>query len=117
VLCPLFSRKACLCFPFSIDTPGVIDMVSSLSAGNPNLIQGFNTFLPPGYEIECGTGGDPNAIRATTPMGTTVSSMPVPRPLSAPRSAASMEMAPDLMKARIISTNPNKESERKRKRG
>lgn len=72
----------------AIDTPGVIDRVSTLFAGNPNLIQGFNTFLPPGYKIECGTGGDPNAIRVTTPMGTTVSSMPVPRPLSAPRNAA-----------------------------
>lgn len=69
----------------SIDTPGVIERVSSLFAGNPELIQGFNTFLPPGYRIECGTGDDPNAIRVTTPMGTTVSTMPVPRPLSNPR--------------------------------
>lgn len=70
----------------SIDTPGVIERVSTLFAGNPELIQGFNTFLPPGYRIECGTGDDPNAIRVTTPMGTTVSTMPVPqRPLSNPR--------------------------------
>lgn len=60
----------------SIDTPGVIDRVSSLFAGHPELIQGFNTFLPPGYRIECGTIDDPNAIRVTTPMGTTVSQMP-----------------------------------------
>ncbi|KAG8624101.1 hypothetical protein KVT40_009077 [Elsinoe batatas] len=66
-----------------IDTPGVIDRVSSLFAGNPALIQGFNTFLPPGYRIECGTGDDPNAIRVTTPMGNTVLAMPAPyRPLS-----------------------------------
>lgn len=70
----------------AIDTPGVIDRVSTLFAGNPNLIQGFNTFLPPGYKIECGTNGDPNAIRVTTPMGTMVSTMPAPRPLSPPRS-------------------------------
>ena len=108
---PSVFQKSLLMLPFSIDTPGVIDRVSTLFAGNPNLIQGLNPFLPPEYKIECGTGGDPNAIRATTPMGTTVSSMPVPR------SAASIEMAPNLMKARIISTNPNKESERKRKRG
>lgn len=69
----------------AIDTPGVIERVSTLFAGNPNLIQGFNTFLPPGYKIECGTNGDPNAIRVTTPMGTMVSTMPAPRPLS-PRS-------------------------------
>lgn len=72
----------------AIDTPGVIERVSTLFAGNPNLIQGFNTFLPPGYKIECGTNGDPNAIRVTTPMGTMVSTMPAPRPLSAPRSNA-----------------------------
>ncbi|KAK5129203.1 hypothetical protein LTR08_003753 [Meristemomyces frigidus] len=66
----------------AIDTPGVIGRVSTLFAGNPELIQGFNTFLPPGYRIECGADDDPNAIRVTTPMGTTVQSMPQPRPLS-----------------------------------
>lgn len=69
----------------AIDTPGVIERVSHLFAGNPGLIQGFNTFLPPGYKIECGTGDDPNAIRVTTPMGTTVSSMPAARSLGSPR--------------------------------
>ena len=69
----------------AIDTPGVIERVSHLFAGNPGLIQGFNTFLPPGYKIECGAGDDPNAIRVTTPMGTTVSTMPLARPLSNPR--------------------------------
>ena len=58
-----------------IDTPGVINRVSELFAGHPNLIQGFNTFLPPGYRIECGAGNDPNTIRVTTPMGTTVQSI------------------------------------------
>ncbi|KAH7313522.1 hypothetical protein B0I35DRAFT_355937 [Stachybotrys elegans] len=59
----------------AIDTPGVIKRVSELFAGHPNLIQGFNTFLPPGYRIECGAGNDPNTIRVTTPMGTTVQSI------------------------------------------
>ncbi|KAI1657645.1 hypothetical protein F4813DRAFT_359180 [Daldinia decipiens] len=59
----------------TIDTPGVINRVSELFAGHPNLIQGFNTFLPPGYRIECGAGNDPNTIRVTTPMGTTVQSI------------------------------------------
>ena len=62
----------------AIDTPGVIGRVSTLFAGNPELIQGFNTFLPPGYRIECGADNDPNSIRVTTPMGTTVSAMPRP---------------------------------------
>ena len=50
----------------SIDTPGVIFRVSQLFNGHPNLIQGFNTFLPPGYRIDC---DDPNQIRVTTPNG------------------------------------------------
>ncbi|GIY36696.1 hypothetical protein CEXT_216131 [Caerostris extrusa] len=36
----------------SIDTPGVIQRVSNLFRGHPELIVGFNTFLPPGYRIE-----------------------------------------------------------------
>lgn len=59
----------------AIDTPGVIGRVSQLFKGNPSLISGFNTFLPPGYRIECGTADDPNQIRVTTPMGTTHSPM------------------------------------------
>ncbi|CAY70276.1 Component of the Sin3p-Rpd3p histone deacetylase complex [Komagataella phaffii GS115] len=55
----------------SIDTPGVIERVSTLFRGHPNLIQGFNTFLPQGYKIECFVDPlNPNAIRVTTPMGT-----------------------------------------------
>lgn len=65
----------------AIDTPGVIGRVSTLFAGNPELIQGFNTFLPPGYRIECGPGNDPNAIRVTTPMGSSIHPMPQPQRL------------------------------------
>ncbi|GAA5880524.1 hypothetical protein JCM16303_005415 [Sporobolomyces ruberrimus] len=65
-----------------IDTPGVIDRVSTLFRGHPALIQGFNTFLPPGYRIECtidqsggpgGIGGEKGVttITVTTPMGMT----------------------------------------------
>lgn len=36
----------------SIDTPGVIQRVSNLFRGHPELIVGFNTFLPLGYRIE-----------------------------------------------------------------
>uniref|UniRef100_A0A4W5PVP9 Paired amphipathic helix protein Sin3a n=1 Tax=Hucho hucho TaxID=62062 RepID=A0A4W5PVP9_9TELE len=39
----------------SIDTPGVISRVSQLFKGHPDLIMGFNTFLPPGYKIEVAT--------------------------------------------------------------
>ncbi|CAI4051153.1 transcriptional regulator SIN3 SKDI_15G1520 [Saccharomyces kudriavzevii IFO 1802] len=54
----------------AIDTPGVIERVSTLFRGYPILIQGFNTFLPQGYRIECSTNPD-DPIRVTTPMGTT----------------------------------------------
>ena len=36
----------------SIDTPGAIRRVIELFADDPDLILGFNTFLPPGYAIE-----------------------------------------------------------------
>ncbi|KAI9698496.1 MAG: Transcriptional regulatory protein sin3 [Candelina mexicana] len=62
----------------TIDTPGVIERVVTLFAGHPNLIQGFNTFLPPGYSIECGSGDDANIIRVMTPMGSVLQMMPAP---------------------------------------
>ena len=49
--------------------------MSNLFNGHPALIQGFNTFLPPGYRIECGTDDNPDAIRVTTPSGTTTQSL------------------------------------------
>lgn len=58
----------------SIDTPGVIERVSTLFQGNAFLIQGFNTFLPPGYRIE--VSSDPrneNRIMVVTPAGTMTS--------------------------------------------
>ncbi|KDQ53793.1 hypothetical protein JAAARDRAFT_39096 [Jaapia argillacea MUCL 33604] len=58
-----------------IDTPGVIERVSTLFHGHPNLIQGFNTFLPVGYRIECGVNAqDASFITVTTPSGTTTQS-------------------------------------------
>lgn len=50
----------------------MISRVSYLFRGHNNLIQGFNTFLPPGYRIECSLDPlDPNPIKVTTPRGTT----------------------------------------------
>ncbi|KAK4519608.1 uncharacterized protein ATC70_009845 [Mucor velutinosus] len=55
-----------------IDTPGVIERVSTLFRGHPALISGFNTFLPPGYRIECSIDDqERNVIKVTTPTGTT----------------------------------------------
>jgi paired amphipathic helix protein Sin3a len=51
-------------FFISIDTPGVISRVSQLFKGHPDLIMGFNTFLPPGYKIEVQTN---DMVNVTTP--------------------------------------------------
>jgi hypothetical protein len=48
----------------------VVEKVSNLFDGHPSLIQGFNTFLPPDYRVECGTDENHDAIRVTTPRGT-----------------------------------------------
>jgi paired amphipathic helix protein Sin3a len=60
-----------MAYLFSIDTPGVIKRVSQLFNGHSALIQGFNTFLPVGYRIECSTDAhDSSYITVTTPTGT-----------------------------------------------
>ncbi|VDK50503.1 unnamed protein product [Anisakis simplex] len=51
----------------TIDTPGVIRRVSRLFRGRPNLIVGFNTFLPPGFEVRL----DGNKIVISEPSGRT----------------------------------------------
>lgn len=48
----------------------MIDRVSTLFKGHPTLISGFNTFLPPGYRIEC-SAREPDLITVTTPSGVT----------------------------------------------
>ncbi|KAJ1966921.1 hypothetical protein IWQ62_002167 [Dispira parvispora] len=54
----------------TLDTPTVIHRVSDLFRGHPSLIQGFNTFLPPGYHIDCGVNsGDGAYVQVTTPGG------------------------------------------------
>lgn len=47
----------------AIDTPGVIARVSELFKGHPQLILGFNTFLPPGYKIEAIPEETPSHVR------------------------------------------------------
>uniref|UniRef100_A0A3Q3JTE5 Paired amphipathic helix protein Sin3a n=1 Tax=Monopterus albus TaxID=43700 RepID=A0A3Q3JTE5_MONAL len=65
----------------SIDTPGVINRVSQLFKGHPDLIMGFNTFLPPGYKIEVQTNDlvnvtTPGQIHYITPHGISVQNNP-----------------------------------------
>ncbi|XP_077423344.1 SIN3 transcription regulator family member Aa [Vanacampus margaritifer] len=66
----------------SIDTPGVISRVSQLFKGHPDLIMGFNTFLPPGYKIEVQTNDlvnviTPVQIHHITPHGISVQNIPI----------------------------------------
>ncbi|KAF7361191.1 Histone deacetylase sin3 component [Mycena sanguinolenta] len=49
-----------------IDTPGVFERLSQLFIGHPVLIQGFKTFLPAGYRIECSKDG--NELRLISPL-------------------------------------------------
>ncbi|XP_023661955.1 paired amphipathic helix protein Sin3a-like isoform X1 [Paramormyrops kingsleyae] len=69
----------------SIDTPGVISRVSQLFKGHPDLIMGFNTFLPPGYKIEVQTNDlvnvtTPGQIHHITPHGISVQNLPIVTP-------------------------------------
>lgn len=57
----------------SIDTPGVIQRVSNLFRGHPELIVGFNTFLPPGYKIEIHAN---DQVNVSMPNSTKVVLMP-----------------------------------------
>jgi hypothetical protein len=73
-----------------IDTPGVIKRVSQLFHGHPVLIQGFNTFLPVGYRIECSSDPqDEGLITVTTPTGTTTQSTS-----GIPKASSSRSVAP-----------------------
>lgn len=72
--------------------------VSTLFRGHPALIQGFNTFLPPGYRIECSVGtsqeeGGVTTITVTTPMGMTTRTQ-VTGTSAAPASASTPARAP-----------------------
>ncbi|RHZ13146.1 hypothetical protein DYB31_008636 [Aphanomyces astaci] len=82
----------------TIDTPGVIQRVSELFKGHPNLIFGFNTFLPPGYRIRPETL-DLYTVSQPAPSGTlpplsssSTSSMSLlrPPPVSIPPSDAAL---------------------------
>lgn len=62
----------------------MIERVSTLFRGHPSLISGFNTFLPPGYRIECSVDEHArNVIKVTTPSGTTSTTDGEPLNLSA----------------------------------
>uniref|UniRef100_A0A673CW99 Paired amphipathic helix protein Sin3a n=1 Tax=Sphaeramia orbicularis TaxID=375764 RepID=A0A673CW99_9TELE len=83
----------------SIDTPGVINRVSQLFKGHPDLIMGFNTFLPPGYKIEVQTNDlvnvtTPGQIHYITPHGISVQNIPVTGASSQPASHHQQQSLP-----------------------
>lgn len=98
-----------MCVFISIDTPGVISRVSQLFKGHPDLIMGFNTFLPPGYKIEVQTNDlvnvtTPGQIHHITPHGISVQNIPItgaatqhPPQLPAAATTTATAAAPPLM--------------------
>ncbi|XP_017053877.1 uncharacterized protein LOC108096633 isoform X2 [Drosophila ficusphila] len=65
-----------------IDTPGVIERVSTLFKGHTELIYGFNMFLPPGYKIEIHSDA----------LGCSVPVVSMPSPPGAPSSTGTVHM-------------------------
>ncbi|KAI7907495.1 uncharacterized protein BX663DRAFT_424720 [Cokeromyces recurvatus] len=92
----------------AIDTPGVIERVSTLFKGHPSLISGFNTFLPPGYRIECSTDAySRDIIKVTTPSG--VSSTTHGEPLNLQQSETSNRYySSKLQNSTTVSTDENR---------
>uniref|UniRef100_A0A672SJ81 Paired amphipathic helix protein Sin3a n=1 Tax=Sinocyclocheilus grahami TaxID=75366 RepID=A0A672SJ81_SINGR len=91
----------------SIDTPGVISRVSQLFKGHPDLIMGFNTFLPPGYKIEVQTNDlvnvtTPGQIHHITPHGISVQNLPITQPAQHQTQTA----APTSTAALVIPSQP-----------
>lgn len=66
----------------SIDTPGVITRVSNLFKGHPELIVGFNTFLPPGYKIEIQANDQGYSFQVSVSVPSPSSSSPASVPTS-----------------------------------
>ncbi|XP_049782230.1 paired amphipathic helix protein Sin3b-like [Schistocerca cancellata] len=67
----------------SIDTPGVIQRVSNLFKGHPELIVGFNTFLPPGYKIEVQSSDQGHSFQVSVSMPSPSSVTAVPTHVAA----------------------------------
>uniref|UniRef100_A0A8C8G5F8 Paired amphipathic helix protein Sin3b n=1 Tax=Oncorhynchus tshawytscha TaxID=74940 RepID=A0A8C8G5F8_ONCTS len=73
----------------SIDTPGVINRVSQLFHGHPDLVLGFNAFLPPGYRIEIPKNGVGKSMTSPAVSATESPSQPQSSSVSPPASEPS----------------------------
>jgi paired amphipathic helix protein Sin3a len=65
-----------------IDTPAVMYGLIRLLSENPDLICNFNMFMPPGYRMDYTSDYTTNAVRVTTPTGSSVCYLPWPHPTS-----------------------------------
>ncbi|CAD7078480.1 unnamed protein product [Hermetia illucens] len=80
----------------TIDTPGVIQRVSNLFQGHPELIFGFNMFLPPGYKIEIQSNeeGIQFPVVSMPPGGGTVQCLPPASPAHKPSAGSVVHQVP-----------------------
>uniref|UniRef100_A0AAX7UR48 Paired amphipathic helix protein Sin3b n=1 Tax=Astatotilapia calliptera TaxID=8154 RepID=A0AAX7UR48_ASTCA len=92
----------------SIDTPGVINRVSQLFHGHPDLVLGFNAFLPPGYRIEVPKNG---MAFLQSPFSAQVSPSPQGKSPVAPAVAATSGTGPPEPPSRLSLPLTSRESQ------
>jgi paired amphipathic helix protein Sin3a len=100
----------------AIDTPGVISRVSNLFRGHNDLIEGFNTFLPPGYKIEVQSNDSVLYTAPNSSLSTLVSStgppptamMAAAAKLTAPPTIVNITTASGLTPVGVIKSEPLK---------
>eukprot|EP01091_Cochliopodium_minus_P011255 TRINITY_DN3141_c0_g1_i1.p1 TRINITY_DN3141_c0_g1~~TRINITY_DN3141_c0_g1_i1.p1 ORF type:complete len:1500 (-),score=471.01 TRINITY_DN3141_c0_g1_i1:9-4409(-) len=87
----------------NIDTPGVIKRVKELFKGHPNLILGFNNFLPQGFKITLG----PNDGNIIPPIQDQRRVEPTPTPIQNNPSINMPQNNPNNLPNNLPNNNPN----------
>ncbi|CAF0772019.1 unnamed protein product [Brachionus calyciflorus] len=88
----------------AIDTPGVINRVSTLFKGHNDLIEGFNTFLPPGYKIEIQANDSVHYTAPNSSMSTLVNQNTSIKPRTVQQAISSQAIVPTTLVANPIGT-------------
>lgn len=88
----------------AIDTPGVISRVSTLFKGHNDLIEGFNTFLPPGYKIEIQANDLVHYTGPNSSMSTLVNQNLVVKPKTVQQTLSSPAIVPATLVANSITS-------------
>jgi histone deacetylase complex regulatory component SIN3 len=60
-----YDHNIILTWLIRINNVDAVNRISGLFAGHPDLLQGFETYMPQGNRIECGSSNEPNTISAT----------------------------------------------------